>query len=136
MEKIVINGGAPLHGEVELSGFKNAALPIIYACVLVRDKCVIENVPNVLDINRSFEILRGMGAVIRTIDKNDHGDSRNGDFRHIIHMQDLTSYIFVYKGNCIIIRVSSSQCKAQKFHSALRVILQRSVFVLNKLFQP
>ena len=69
MEKIVINGGAPLHGEVEISGFKNAALPIIYACVLVRDKCVIENVPNVLDINRSFEILRGMGAVIRTIDK-------------------------------------------------------------------
>ncbi len=69
MEKIVINGGAPLRGEVEISGFKNAALPIIYACVLVRDKCVIENVPNVLDINRSFEILRGMGAVIKTIDK-------------------------------------------------------------------
>lgn len=69
MEKIVINGGAPLRGEVEISGFKNAALPIIYACVLVRDKCVIENVPNVLDINRSFEILRGMGAVIKTIDR-------------------------------------------------------------------
>ena len=69
MEKIVINGGRPLKGDVEISGFKNAALPIIYACVLVRDKCIIENVPNVLDINRSFEILRGMGAVIKTIDK-------------------------------------------------------------------
>ena len=69
MEKIVVNGGRPLRGEVEISGFKNAALPIVYACVLVKDKCIIENVPNVLDINRSFEILRGMGAVIRTIDK-------------------------------------------------------------------
>ena len=69
MEKIVVNGGRPLVGEVEISGFKNAALPIIYACVLVKDKCIIENVPNVLDINRSFEILRGMGASIKTIDK-------------------------------------------------------------------
>ncbi len=69
MEKIVINGGNPLRGEVEISGSKNAALPIIYACVLVRDKCIIENVPNIIDINRSLDILRGMGARIRTVDK-------------------------------------------------------------------
>ena len=69
MEKIVVNGGVPLRGEVEISGFKNAALPIIYACVLVKDKCIIENIPNIIDINRSFEILRGMGAHIRTVDK-------------------------------------------------------------------
>ena len=69
MEKIVVNGGTPLRGEVEISGFKNAALPIIYACVLVEGKCIIENIPNIIDINRSFEILRGMGALIRTIDK-------------------------------------------------------------------
>ena len=42
MEKIVINGGKPLMGAVEISGMKNAALPIIYACVLVKSKCVIE----------------------------------------------------------------------------------------------
>ncbi len=69
MEKIIINGGNPLRGSVEVSGSKNAALPIIYACVLVRGKCVIENVPNIIDINRSFEILRGMGAVIKTVDR-------------------------------------------------------------------
>ncbi len=69
MEKIVVNGGRPLCGQVEISGSKNAALPIIYACVLVRDKCIIENVPNIIDINRSFDILRGMGARIRTVDK-------------------------------------------------------------------
>ncbi len=69
MEKIVVNGGVPLCGSVEISGSKNAALPIIYACVLVQDKCIIENVPNIIDIQRSFEILRGMGARIRTVDK-------------------------------------------------------------------
>ena len=69
MEKIIINGGRKLHGSVEVSGSKNAALPIIYSCVLVRGKCIIENIPDIIDINRSFEILRGMGARIRTIDK-------------------------------------------------------------------
>ena len=42
MEKILINGGTPLFGQVEISGSKNAALPIIFACVLVRGKCVLE----------------------------------------------------------------------------------------------
>ena len=70
MDKIIINGGHPLQGTVEISGMKNAALPIIYACVLVEDKCVIENVPNVRDVELSLNILRKMGAVIRTLGKS------------------------------------------------------------------
>lgn len=70
MEKIVVKGGVPLFGSVEISGMKNAALPIIFACVLVRDKCIIENIPNVRDVAISFEILRGMGARINSISKN------------------------------------------------------------------
>ncbi len=70
MEKILINGGTPLRGTVEISGMKNAALPIIFACVLVKDKCIIENVPNVIDVTLSLDILRCMGADIKTIAKN------------------------------------------------------------------
>ena len=66
MEKIVINGGHPLFGQVEISGSKNAALPIIYASVLVKGKCVLENIPDVSDIRTSFEILRGIGALAVT----------------------------------------------------------------------
>ena len=69
MEKIVVNGGNPLRGEVEVSGFKNAALPIIYACALVKDKCILENIPAISDITYSFEILRGIGAKIKMLDK-------------------------------------------------------------------
>ena len=65
MEKIIVNGGSPLCGRVEISGSKNAALPIIYACALVRGKCVLENIPAISDIADSFEILRGIGAKIR-----------------------------------------------------------------------
>ena len=70
MDKIIINGGNALHGTVEISGMKNAALPIIYACVLVEGKCTIENIPNVRDVALSLDILRKMGAAVRTVNKN------------------------------------------------------------------
>jgi UDP-N-acetylglucosamine 1-carboxyvinyltransferase len=69
MEKIVVRGGVPLFGQVEISGSKNAALPIIYACVLVKGKCVLENIPDVSDIRCSFDILRGIGAKIRMLSR-------------------------------------------------------------------
>ena len=70
MEKIVVRGGRPLFGNVEISGMKNAALPIIYATVLVKSKCIIENVPAVRDVALSFSILKEMGASVRMLSKN------------------------------------------------------------------
>ncbi len=64
MEKLVIEGGVPLQGSVDVSAMKNAALPIIYATILVAGKCRLENLPNISDVTTSFEILRGMGAKI------------------------------------------------------------------------
>ena len=69
MEKIVINGGNKLYGDIYIDGMKNAALPILFACILTGDKCVIENLPPVSDINTTFEILRSMGAQVRLINK-------------------------------------------------------------------
>ncbi len=69
MEKIVINGGNKLYGDIYIDGMKNAALPILFACILTGDKCVIENLPPVSDINVSLEILRSMGAQVRLINK-------------------------------------------------------------------
>ena len=69
MEKIVINGGNKLYGDIYIDGMKNAALPIIFACILTGDKCVIENLPPVSDINVSLEILRSMGASVRLLNK-------------------------------------------------------------------
>ncbi len=62
--KIVITGGVPLRGEVFVSGMKNAALPIIFATVLVKDDCVLHNIPNVKDIAVSLQILEQMGATV------------------------------------------------------------------------
>ena len=70
MDKYIINGGIPLHGEVVISGAKNAALAIVAATILSDEPCVLENVPEISDNTRSRVILYEMGAGIRIIDKN------------------------------------------------------------------
>ena len=60
--KIMIRGGKPLYGDITISGMKNAALPILFATILVKDVCTLENIPAVSDISTSLEILEAMGA--------------------------------------------------------------------------
>ncbi len=62
MDKIVISGNKPLYGTIDVSGMKNAALPILYATVLVGGKFTIENLPDVNDIKLTLEILELLGA--------------------------------------------------------------------------
>lgn len=68
-EKLVINGGRPLHGEIEVSGMKNAAVAIIFGTILTEDKCVIENLPDISDVSDSLAILGSIGAKIKRINK-------------------------------------------------------------------
>lgn len=70
MEKIIISGGRPLYGEVEIDGMKNAALPIIFATILVRGKCQIRNLPAVSDISTSLEIIESLGAIVKRLDRH------------------------------------------------------------------
>jgi len=70
MEKIVINGGRPLYGDIEVSGMKNAAGAILIATLLVSDKCIIENLPCINDVATTLEILRHMNVEVRMLDKN------------------------------------------------------------------
>ena len=69
MEKFVVQGGASLRGEVTIGGAKNAVVAIIPATVLAKDRCVIENIPNISDVTNLFHILEGMGATIRILNK-------------------------------------------------------------------
>ncbi|RPJ39440.1 MAG: UDP-N-acetylglucosamine 1-carboxyvinyltransferase, partial [Chloroflexi bacterium] len=48
MEKFVIEGGCPLHGEVTPSGNKNAALPLLAACLMTEEPVILRNVPDIL----------------------------------------------------------------------------------------
>lgn len=69
MDKLVISGGHPLHGEVEISGSKNAALPLMAACLLTDEPCVLSNVPSLVDVSTMMELLTHLGA--ETSQEND-----------------------------------------------------------------
>jgi UDP-N-acetylglucosamine 1-carboxyvinyltransferase len=64
MDKLVIEGGARLKGEVRISGAKNAALPIMCASLLARDALTLHNVPQLNDIATMVKLLRRMGVAV------------------------------------------------------------------------
>src|SRR6202035_4879248 len=68
MDKLQIQGGVPLEGEVRISGAKNATLPILAAALLAEDPVVVANVPHLKDVTTTVELLGRMGATV-TIDE-------------------------------------------------------------------
>ena len=70
LDKYVINGGTALHGEVEISGAKNAAVAIIPAALMVNGVCRIENLPQISDTDMLLTILADLGAKVRYINRS------------------------------------------------------------------
>lgn len=68
MEKLVIEGGHRLKGRIKVSGSKNSALPILFATLLCEGKVILENVPQLRDINTTLLLLRTLGAKADRID--------------------------------------------------------------------
>lgn len=67
MSKIYIAGGSPLHGDINVSGSKNGALPVLAASLLVPGETIVENVPNIEDVATMIEMLRALGVRVDTI---------------------------------------------------------------------
>ena len=70
MEQYAIKGGNPLVGEVEIGGAKNAALPILAASIMTDETVVIENVPDVRDINALLQAMESIGVVVEHLDRH------------------------------------------------------------------
>src|SRR5438552_5323341 len=65
MDSLLIKGGVPLHGEVTISGAKNAVLPIMAATLLTKEPCVIKRVPKLSDVGFMGQILTWLGAQVK-----------------------------------------------------------------------
>jgi len=72
MDKLVIQGGQPLRGEVVISGAKNAALPILFATLLHEGVSTVRNVPSLVDIRTTYTLLIELGIGVR---KGDQGQA-------------------------------------------------------------
>jgi len=68
LDKLQIEGGTPLRGEVVISGAKNAVLPIMAAALLTREPCVIRRVPKLSDVHFMGQILQDLGASVEFVD--------------------------------------------------------------------
>ncbi len=84
--KLIIEGGYALKGEVQVSGSKNAALPIVVATLLTDEICVIENIPDIVDIHVLGEIIESLGGKVSWLGEgkiqvdNRGVDGRDPDF--------------------------------------------------------
>lgn len=87
MDRLIINGGKRLSGEVVISGAKNASVAVIPAALIVEGPCTIENVPDIDDVRVYIEILKNLGANITYPGRN----------TVIIDSSNLTSYSAPYE---------------------------------------
>lgn len=71
MDKLVIEGPSRLEGEVEAGGAKNAALPLLFACLLTDQPCRLTNVPDVADIRTTLRLLESLGATVERPSPNE-----------------------------------------------------------------
>ncbi len=70
MEQYIIKGGNPLVGEVEIGGAKNAALAILAAAIMTDETVLVENMPDVNDVNVMLEAIAGIGAMVQRVDRH------------------------------------------------------------------
>ncbi len=70
MSKFIIQGGAKLKGEIDVKGAKNNALKAIPATLLTNKRVVLKNLPNIIDVNLSIEILKDLGAKVEILSKD------------------------------------------------------------------
>ena len=88
MDKLIIQGGLPLTGEIAISGAKNAALPILAATLLTGECVTISNVPHLHDITTTIELLGRMGAEI-TVDERMRIEIRNAGLHNFFAPYEL-----------------------------------------------
>ena len=70
MEQYAIWGGNPLVGEVEIGGAKNAALPILAAAIMTDETVIIENLPDIKDINVMLSAMQNIGVIVERLDRH------------------------------------------------------------------
>ena len=97
MDRIRIRGGKRLHGEIPISGAKNAALPILVAALLTPDRVTLTNVPNLADIASMIELMRQLGTNVEWRKAEGLGEGGTVILRSAARPQSFAPYDVVRK---------------------------------------
>ena len=149
MDQYIIKGGNPLVGEVEIGGAKNAALGILAAAIMTDETVVIDNLPDVQDINVLLEAIAGIGAKVERLDR--HKVAINGsligdcsvDYEYIKKIRAsyylLGALLGKYKraevplpGGCKICNILSEYAGNRKYVPTMRAFYQEHMDVIVK----
>ncbi len=77
MASFIVEGGRRLHGNITPSGAKNEALQVLCAVLLTSERVVIDNIPNILDVNNLIDLLRAMGVVVEQLSERKYAFTAN-----------------------------------------------------------
>jgi UDP-N-acetylglucosamine 1-carboxyvinyltransferase len=105
LEKIVIQGGVPLAGEVQVSGAKNSALPLLFATLLADGVSEICNVPQLRDIDTAVKVLRELGAEVSR-----HGDCLRVDARRIRSIEASYQLVKTMRASVLVLGPLLARC--------------------------
>lgn len=87
MDKFIVNGGKPLRGRITVSGAKNAAVAILPAVLLADSPCVIENVPDISDVNAILAALQTLGATVTPLTDSTYEIDPTGVKSYIVNKE-------------------------------------------------
>jgi UDP-N-acetylglucosamine 1-carboxyvinyltransferase len=105
LEKIIIQGGVPLSGEVNISGSKNSALPLLFATLLTEGVSEISNVPGLRDIGTAVKLLRELGAEVSQV-----GNSLRVDARQIQSVEASYDLVKTMRASVLVLGPLLARC--------------------------
>jgi len=103
MASFIVEGNRRLHGEITPHGAKNEALQVICATLLTPEEVVIENVPDILDVNNLIQLLRDMGVKVRRIGETGYGFKAESIDTEFIESRDFMDKCARLRGSVMMI---------------------------------
>ena len=103
MSKFEVIGGRRLKGELVPQGAKNEALQVICACLLTREEVVISNIPEILDVIKLIDLLRGMGVKVERLQKGEFSFRANDINFDYLETEDFYSKAASLRGSIMIL---------------------------------
>ena len=103
MASFIVEGNHRLHGEITPQGAKNEALEVICATLLTTEEVVIENVPDILDVNNLIHLLSDMGVIVKQLGDNTYSFKAENIDTEFIESQDFMDKCARLRGSVMLI---------------------------------
>ena len=103
MASFIVEGGHRLHGSITPSGAKNEALQVLCAVLLTSERVVIDNIPNILDVNNLIDLLRAMGVVVEQLSARRYAFTANQINTSYLESEDFRKRCMRLRGSVMLI---------------------------------